>query len=75
LSAQEGTGDVLRVTCPLCHFRNEFPELDMVSIFLCQECGSGFPYSHDQWISANGTAWAANALALSLDGPSASARR
>ena len=35
----------------------------------------GFPYDHDQWISSNGTAWAANALALSLEAPSASARR
>lgn len=26
---------------------------------------SGFPYEHDQWISAAGTAWAATALALS----------
>jgi DNA-directed RNA polymerase subunit RPC12/RpoP len=33
------TGDVLRVTCPHCQFRNEFPELDMVHIFLCHECG------------------------------------
>jgi hypothetical protein len=31
-------GDVLRVTCPRCHFRNEFPELDMVCIFLCRKC-------------------------------------
>jgi hypothetical protein len=27
---------------------------------------SGFPYGHDQWISAMATGWAANALALSL---------
>ena len=32
------TGDVLRVTCPHCQSRNEFPEFDMVHIFLCQEC-------------------------------------
>jgi hypothetical protein len=25
---------------------------------------SGFPYEHDQWISATGTAWAAMALTL-----------
>jgi ankyrin repeat protein len=35
----------------------------------------GFPYGHDQWISSNATAWAANALALGLDRPSASAQR
>jgi hypothetical protein len=33
------TGDVLRVTCPHCQFVNEFPEFDMVDIFLCHECG------------------------------------
>ena len=33
------TGDVLRVTCPHCQSRNEFPEFDMVDIFLCHECG------------------------------------
>jgi hypothetical protein len=33
------TGDVLRVICPHCQFRNEFPEFDMVYIFLCHECG------------------------------------
>ncbi len=30
---------------------------------------SGFPYGHDQWISAMGTGWAANALALALKAP------
>ncbi len=35
----------------------------------------GFPYGHDQWISSSGTAWAANALALSLDGPTTAAHR
>jgi predicted RNA-binding Zn-ribbon protein involved in translation (DUF1610 family) len=33
------TGDVLRVVCPHCGFSNEFPEFDMVYIFLCHECG------------------------------------
>ena len=28
---------------------------------------SGFPHSHDQWISTMATGWAANALALSID--------
>jgi ankyrin repeat protein len=28
---------------------------------------SGFPYSHDQWISTMATGWAASALALTLD--------
>jgi squalene cyclase len=27
---------------------------------------SGFPFGHDQWISAAATAWAAQALALSI---------
>ena len=27
---------------------------------------SGFPFAHDQWISAAGTSWAAMALALSV---------
>ncbi len=30
---------------------------------------SGFPYGHDQWISAMGTGWAANALALAMKTP------
>jgi hypothetical protein len=33
------TGVVLGVTCPHCQFRNEFPGLGMVYIFLCDECG------------------------------------
>ena len=33
------TGDVLRAICPRCGFRNEFPGLDMVYIFLCDQCG------------------------------------
>ena len=32
-------GGVLRVTCPHCQFRNEFPELEMIYIFLCHDCG------------------------------------
>ena len=28
---------------------------------------SGFPYEHDQWISATGTAWATMALSMSVD--------
>ena len=30
---------------------------------------SGFPYAHDQWISAAGTSWAAMALTLAVDKP------
>ena len=33
------TGDVLRVTCPHCQFRNEFPDFEMIYIFRCHECG------------------------------------
>jgi squalene cyclase len=29
---------------------------------------SGFPFGHDQWISTAATAWAAQALALSIEG-------
>lgn len=35
---------------------------------------SGFPHGADQWISAIGTAWAANAIALALDVPPAVSR-
>jgi hypothetical protein len=28
---------------------------------------SGFPFGHDQWISAAATAWAAQAIALSME--------
>ena len=28
---------------------------------------SGFPYAHDQWISAAGTSWAAMALSLTVE--------
>jgi len=33
---------------------------------------SGFPFGHDQWISAAGTAWAVQAIALGME-PSAAA--
>jgi hypothetical protein len=36
---------------------------------------SGFPYGHDQWISAAGTSWAAMALSMAVEPPTASARR
>lgn len=35
---------------------------------------SGFPFEHDQWISAAATAWAAEALARSLEAPAAGIR-
>src|SRR5215471_15599059 len=35
---------------------------------------SGFPFEHDQWISAAATAWAAEALARSIDVPAAGTR-
>ena len=34
---------------------------------------SGFPFGHDQWISAAATAWAARAIALSIQQPSTTA--
>jgi hypothetical protein len=34
------------------------------SIWIQPYFESGFPYSHDQWISAAGTSWAAMALSL-----------
>jgi len=30
---------------------------------------SGYPYAHDQWISAAGSAWASMALSATVDGP------
>lgn len=36
---------------------------------------SGFPFSHDQWISAAATGWAAQAIAYSLEPRAANARR
>ena len=35
---------------------------------------SGFPYGHDQWISAAGTSWACMALALTVEPPRISRR-
>ncbi|MFN7920171.1 MAG: ankyrin repeat domain-containing protein [Bryobacteraceae bacterium] len=35
---------------------------------------SGFPYGHDQWISAAGTSWAAMALSLMIEPPKISQR-
>lgn len=35
---------------------------------------SGFPYGHDQWISAAGTSWAAMALSLTAERPKLSRR-
>jgi ankyrin repeat protein len=35
---------------------------------------SGFPFEHDQWISAAATAWAAEALARSIETPAAGIR-
>jgi hypothetical protein len=35
---------------------------------------SGFPFEHDQWISAAATAWAAEALARSIESPAARLR-
>jgi ankyrin repeat protein len=35
---------------------------------------SGFPYGHDQWISAAGTSWAAMALSLAAERPKLSRR-
>ncbi|MBI3210203.1 MAG: ankyrin repeat domain-containing protein [Candidatus Solibacter usitatus] len=35
---------------------------------------SGFPYGHDQWISASGTAWASMALTLAVEQPRLSRR-
>ena len=38
-AAADRTGDVLRVVCPRCGFKNEFPEFSMVDLFLCLNCG------------------------------------
>jgi ankyrin repeat protein len=39
------------------------------SIWLQPYFESGFPYGHDQWISAAGTAWATMALSVTVNGP------
>jgi hypothetical protein len=36
---------------------------------------SGFPYAHDQWISAAGGSWASMALSLAVEPPRMSSRR
>jgi hypothetical protein len=36
---------------------------------------SGFPYGHDQWISAAGTSWSAMALSMAVEAPSRTASR
>ena len=35
---------------------------------------SGFPYGHDQWISAAGTSWAVMALSATVDAPNSATR-
>src|SRR5207247_9056516 len=37
------------------------------SIWLQPYFESGFPYGHDQWISAAGTSWATMALSMTVD--------
>ena len=37
------------------------------SIWLQPYFESGFPYAHDQWISAAGTSWAVMALSLTVE--------
>ena len=37
------------------------------SIWIQPYFEGGFPYSHDQWISAAGTSWAAMALSLTVE--------
>jgi hypothetical protein len=32
------TGEVLRIVCPRCGFRNELPHMDMAFIVRCREC-------------------------------------
>jgi hypothetical protein len=42
------------------------------SIWIQPYFDSGFPYEHDQWISAAGTAWASMALSVSIEEPEVS---
>jgi len=44
------------------------------SIWLQPYFDSGFPYAHDQWISAAGTSWASMALSLTVERPKMSRR-
>lgn len=43
------------------------------SIWIQPYFDSGFPYEHDQWISAAGTAWASMALSVAADSPAVQA--
>ena len=45
------------------------------SIWLQPYFESGFPYGHDQWISAAGTAWATTALSIAAESETKIARR
>jgi hypothetical protein len=51
--------------------RNQAPDgswhVKTRSIWLQPYFESGFPYGHDQWISAAGTAWASMALSMTQD--------
>jgi ankyrin repeat protein len=42
------------------------------SIWIQPYFDSGFPYEHDQWISAAGTAWASMALSVAIEDPKVS---
>ena len=45
------------------------------SIWVQPYFDSGFPYEHDQWISAAGTAWASMALSVTQESPGLTASR
>lgn len=66
---QKGVDYLLRTQAPdgSWHVRSR-------SIWLQPYFESGFPYGHDQWISAAGTAWATMALAMSVDAPKMTGR-
>jgi len=66
---KKGTGYLLRNQAPdgSWHVKTR-------SIWLQPYFESGFPYGHDQWISAAGTAWASMALSVSQDSRTLSKR-
>ena len=59
---QKGVKYLLRTQAPdgSWHVRSR-------SIWVQPYFESGFPYGHDQWISAAGTSWATMALALTVE--------
>ena len=68
-SYQKGVRYLLRTQSPAGAWHVKTRSLPVQPYFQ-----SGFPYDHDQWISAAGTSWAAMALTFAVGGERASVR-